>query len=162
MDAGCYALRGLRSVLGSPVRVVSAEATLDGRDPRLDLAVKGVVEFSEGRRGQFLVSFLASGEPEVMLRATGSRGRLVANRYMVPHFGASLGLEWPGGTYTENADPLPSYVFQLRELVRCIRDGAPVLTTAEDSASLMKVIDEIYVAAGLEARGWPQGQARTD
>lgn len=152
MDAGCYALRGLRSALGDPVRVLSAEATPDGDDPRLDLAMSVNLEFSEQRQGRFLVSFLGTGAPHVSLRIHGVSGTLLVERFMIPHFGASLTLEWNGRTYVEQADPTPSYVFQLREFVRCVRDGAPVLTTANDSMSLMRVIDDIYAAAGLPVR----------
>ena len=40
-----------------------------------------------------------------------------------------------------------------RELVRCIRDGAPVLTSVENGALNMRAIDAIYTAAGLPLRG---------
>jgi predicted dehydrogenase len=59
----------------------------------------------------------------------------------------------------EAADPTPTYVFQLRELVRCVRDGAPVLTSADDGALTMRAVDRIYEAAGLARRGTPAATA---
>jgi predicted dehydrogenase len=153
MDGGCYALRGLRSVLGHPVKVIRAVPILDKQDSRVDLAMNVTLEYSKGRQGRFLVSFLGTGDPEVTLRAVGEKGRLEVARYMVPQFGATLRAEWEGRTYTEAAEPTPSYVFQLRELVRCVRDGAPVLTSAEDGLSLMTIMDAIYGAAGLRVPG---------
>ena len=38
-------------------------------------------------------------------------------------------------------------------VVHCIRDGAPVLTSAEDGAMNMRAIDAIYRKAGLRLRG---------
>ena len=83
----------------------------------------------------------------------GERGRLVVRSLYVPQWGGALRLEWDGRVYEETADPTPSYVFQLRELVRCIGYGAPVLTSVENGALNMRAIDAVYRAAGLPLRG---------
>jgi predicted dehydrogenase len=83
----------------------------------------------------------------------GEGGTLRITSLYVPQWGGELRLEWGDRVYAEHADPRPSYLFQLRELVRCIRDGAPVLTSVDDGVVNMSAIDAIYRRAGLSVRG---------
>ena len=46
-----------------------------------------------------------------------------------------------------------SYTCQLRAFADAVLHGKPVLTPASDAVANMKVIDDIYRAAGLEPRG---------
>jgi predicted dehydrogenase len=47
----------------------------------------------------------------------------------------------------------PTYLCQLRAFRASVRDGAPVVTSAEDAVRNMRAIDAIYRAAGLPVRG---------
>jgi hypothetical protein len=47
----------------------------------------------------------------------------------------------------------PSYVAQLRVFLAAVRDGAPFPTTAQDAVVTIRLIDDIYRAAGLPLRG---------
>jgi predicted dehydrogenase len=47
----------------------------------------------------------------------------------------------------------PTYTYQLEAFVAAVLDGAPLLTPPADSIANMKVIDDIYTAAGLRPRG---------
>lgn len=153
MDAGCYAVNALRMLLGEPGRVLEAEAEGEPGDPRVDTRMRATLEFPGGRTGRLHASFLAQETPDVDVIVEGERGRLVVKSLYVPQWGGALRLEWDGRAYEESADPTPSYVFQLRELVRCVRNGAPVLTSVENGALNMRAIDAVYVAAGLPRRG---------
>ena len=153
MDAGCYAMNTLRMLLGEPARVLEARAQGEPDDPRVDAGMRAMLDFGDGRMGRLHASFLAEDAPDVDVIIEGERGRLVVKSLYVPQWGGALRLEWEGRVYEESADPTPSYVFQLRELVRCIRHGAPVLTSVENGALNMRAIDEVYRAAGLPLRG---------
>jgi predicted dehydrogenase len=83
----------------------------------------------------------------------GSAGTLEITWIYVPQWGGTLRIATGDTVVEEAADPTPSYVFQLRELVRCVRDGAPVLTSAEDGVLTMRTVDRIYETAGLAPRG---------
>jgi predicted dehydrogenase len=83
----------------------------------------------------------------------GSAGTLEITWIYVPQWGGTLRIATGDTVVEEAADPTPSYVFQLRELVRCVRDGAPALTPAEDGVLTMRTVDRIYETAGLAPRG---------
>ena len=155
MDAGCYAILGIREILGEPERVSSAHAETDPHEPQIDMRMDATLLFSGGRRAHLRTSFLGTqkGRAVPLLTVHGETGTLAVKSFVVPQWGASLHMEWPRHTYNEAADQTPSFIFQLRELVRCIRDGAPVLTSADNGLANMRVIDAIYTKAGLKPRG---------
>jgi len=153
MDVGCYALRVLRDILGDVEQVREAQAEIDPTDPQIDLAIRAALEFEGGREGRIVGSFLAGDDVDVEVTVRGDQGTLNITSLYLPQLGGQLRLEWEGRVYVEQADPRPTYLFQLRELVRCIRDGAPVLTSVDDGARTMSAIDAIYRKAGLRPRG---------
>jgi len=153
MDAGCYVVQALRSMLGESRQVLDAVATVDRADPRVDTGMRATVEFEGDRRATLCASFLAGEKAAVDITLRGESGQLTISSLYVPQWGGALRLELAGRTYSEAAEPTPSYVFQLRELVRCVRDGAPVLTSAANGAVNMSLIDAIYQKAGLPLRG---------
>jgi len=153
MDAGCYPLRALRSLLGEVVNVREAHAQTTPEASQVDLAMRATLEFANGREGRLHTSFLASDKPDVRVFIRGETGALDITSLYVPQWGGALRLVWGRRVYVEQADPTPSYLYQLRELVRCVRDGAPVLTNVDDGISNMAAIDAIYRKAGLELRG---------
>jgi len=152
MDAGCYPLRVLRGLLGDVERVLQAEAVCAPSDPQVDLAMRATLLFAGGCRGRLNASFLAEDRAVVNVLIRGEEGSLDIESLYVPQWGGGLRMDWDGRTYLEQADSTPSYVFQLRELARCVRDGAPVLTSAGDGVRNMEAIDAIYVKAGLQVR----------
>lgn len=152
MDAGCYALRALRDILGDVQEVREAEAEVDPADPQVDLRMRAILAFAGGKQGRLHASFLADDKADVEVVVRGTAGTLRITSLYVPQWGGELRVEWGGRVYVEKADPTPSYLFQLRELVRCIRDGAPVLTSVEDGVRNMAAIDAIYRQAGLKVR----------
>jgi predicted dehydrogenase len=153
MDAGCYAVHALRHLLGEPKAVLEAFADTEPASPQVDLRMQAKLEFPTDRVGTIHASFLAEERADVAIVIEGERGRLAIESLYVPQWGGSLRLDWNGRMFEERADPTPSYVFQLRELVRCVRNGAPVLTSAEDGVLNMRAMDAIYRSAGLQLRG---------
>jgi predicted dehydrogenase len=153
MDAGCYSLNVLRHVLGEPETVLEASAEVESENPLVDMRMRARLAFGGRRVGALNASFLAKERADVEVMIGGAHGRLTIQSLYVPQWGGSLRLEWDGRSYEEKPDQTPSYVFQLRELVRSIRDGAPVLTSAQDGVLNMRAIDAIYRKAGLPLRG---------
>jgi predicted dehydrogenase len=158
MDAGCYPLYALRLLAAEVESVASASAELDSTDAQVDLRMRANLALAGGIGADFVTSFLAKDKPTVDLVLTGEDGRLVVKLLVLPHLGATLRLEWRGQVYEEFAESTPSYEYQLRELVRSVSKGAPVLTSADGGALNMRAIDSIYSKAGLHIRG----QARTE
>lgn len=153
MDAGCYALRFLCEILGEVQRVIDAKAEVDPKDRQVDMTMSARLAFAGGKQGLLHATFLAVDKLVASAIIRADAGTISINQPYVPHSGGSLSMDWDGHHYVEQAIPTPSYLYQLRELVRCIRDGAPVLTSAENGARLMRSIDAIYAKAGLKPRG---------
>jgi predicted dehydrogenase len=53
----------------------------------------------------------------------------------------------------------PTYVHQLEAFVAAIRDNRRIATSGADSVVNMRLIDEVYGAAGLPRRGSPNAVA---
>lgn len=153
MDAGCYCVHLLRRLLGEPERVVEARADLSDADPRVDLGMTASLAFPGGTTASLRASFLAEDTADVVTTIRGTAGELQVTSIFVPQWGGRLRLTTGDGTVEEDADPTPSYVFQLRHLVRCLREGAPVVTSADDGVRTMRTLDLVYQAAGLPLRG---------
>ena len=153
LDAGCYPLHLLRDWLGEPKHVLSARAEVDRFDDQADVSMRAELEFAQGRRGTLLGGFSDSESPDTEIVIQGEKGSLKITQMYLPQWGGRLLLEWDGRTYSELADPTASYVFQLREFVRCVRDGAPVLSSANEGVKIARDVDAIYKKAGLRLRG---------
>jgi predicted dehydrogenase len=119
----------------------------------VDLGMSATLAFPRGRTGAVRASFLADESPDVVTTVHGSSGTLEITSLYVPQWGGRLRIIAGESVVEEAADPTPSYVFQLRELVRCVRDRAPVLTSAADGVRTMRAVDDVYEAAGLARRG---------
>ena len=153
MDAGCYALRALPRVRGAAGRGFDATAEVDKAGPQGDMELRAPLAYAGGRSGSIHTSFLAGSKGTMNVTVRGAAGMLSVDYLFVPQWGGTLRMEWDGRTYTERANTTPTYLYQLRELVRCIRDGAPVLTSADNGMALLRTIDAIYSKAGLKRRG---------
>ena len=153
LDAGCYPLYALCDILGDVQKVVTAKAEVFPTDRRVDLSMAATLMFADGRQGKLHTDW-RSNAPKSNVTIHGAAGTMTVDRFFMPHSGASLRMDWDGRTYTETVtDRTPTFVYQLRELARCIRDGAPVLTSASNGARIMRAADSIYAKAGLSRRG---------
>jgi predicted dehydrogenase len=152
MDAGCYCIHALRHLLGDPVEVTAADATVSEDDRAVDLGMRATLAFPGSVEAIVNASFLAKETADVVLTVRGARGELVVRSLFVPQWGGTLSGRWDERTFAEPVDQTPTYEFQLRELVRSVRDDIPVLTTAADGVHTMAVIDDVYRVAGLQPR----------
>ena len=69
-----------------------------------------------------------------------------------PQFFHRLTIVTPQRTARERIRGEHTNGYQLGAFVAAVREGAPTLTPPEDSIANMRVIDAIYVAAGLAPR----------
>jgi predicted dehydrogenase len=149
MDAGCYAVNALRLVGGEP-EVVSARATL--HSPGVDRAMTARLRFPGGATGELVTSLWSRHLISLSLHVTGEAGGLRVFNYLMPNLFHRLTWHAGGRTHRERVPGDATYTHQLRAFVAAVRDGAPVPTSATDSIANMRVIDDIYRAAGLAPR----------
>jgi predicted dehydrogenase len=85
------------------------------------------------------------------LTITGSRGQLHVTWPFHPQLGGRIRIR-SDRSRTVRALPGSSYTFQLTAFRNAIETGAPTASGPDPSIRMMRVIDDIYVAAGMAPR----------
>ena len=153
MDVGCYAADLLRAAFGEP-RVLSATSQLYAEDPRIDLQTDAVLRLPGDVPARVRASFIGDDRGSMSLRITGTDARLDATSVIVPQWGATLTVTSDDGVLVEEraAEGENSYARQLEHLVAVLEDGSPSILDADRGIGTMRVVDDIYRAAGLQPR----------
>jgi predicted dehydrogenase len=154
MDVGCYALHAQRMFApyaGGAPKLVSARAGERKRLPGVDEWLNADLEFPTGATGAVRTS-MAAENVEFSLKVIGSRGEAFAPFYVLPQNDDRVTVTTKEDTWVEHLGTRTSYTYQLEAFAAAIRDGAPVLTDAEDALATMELIDACYVAAGMTPR----------
>ncbi|SFS12898.1 Predicted dehydrogenase [Microbacterium sp. cf046] len=151
MDVGCYAVDLMRAAWGEP-SVISAEAVRYDADPRVDMQTDAVLELPGGIPALVRSSFIGDDQGSMSLRVTGSAADLAATSVIVPQWGAVLRVSAGEELLVEEkaAEGENSYSRQLEHLVAVLRDGSPSPLEASLGVGTMRVVDEVYRAAGLQ------------
>jgi predicted dehydrogenase len=153
MDVGCYAVDLIRAAWGDPV-VESATAVISDDDPRIDMQTDALLRLPSGAPAAVRSSFIGDDQGAMSLRVAGSAAELVATSVIVPQWGATLRVTAGEELLLEEkaAEDENSYARQLEHLVAVLADGAPSILDARRGVGTMRVLDDIYRAAGLEPR----------
>jgi predicted dehydrogenase len=147
----CYVVHAMRLVGPGEPAVVSATATLQTRD--VDRAMEVRYSFPGGATGRSVASMWSRRLLRFAIRVTGTRGEMRVLNFIAPQFFNRLTVVVDGKRTSERVRGEPTYDAQLRAFVAAVRDGAEFPTTAEDAVVTMRLIDDIYTAAGLPLRG---------
>lgn len=153
MDVGCYAVDLVRAAWGEPT-VVSATAVLSDADPRVDLQTDAALVLPAGASLGIRSSFIGDDQGSMTLRVEGSDASLVATSVIVPQWGAVLTVTAGDAVLLhENAvEGENSYARQLEHVVAALRTGEPSELDAGLGVGTMRVVDDVYRAAGLQPR----------
>jgi predicted dehydrogenase len=147
----CYAVHALRLLGPGEPSVVSARPALRGHD--IDRAMETTYSFPGGATGHSSTSMWSHRVLRFSLRVVGTRGEMRVTNFIAPQYYNRLAVTVDGKKTTERVRGEASYDAQLRAFVAAVRDGGPVLTPPEDAIVTMRVIDDIYRAAGMPLRG---------
>jgi predicted dehydrogenase len=150
MDQGVYAVSLVRLAAGEEPAVRLAEARLAG--PGVDRFMSADLEFPSGAIGRVVCSIWSSELFKCNLLVRGSRGELRVTNPVAPHLFHSLICRTDGRERRERLTKRPTYEFQLEAFARSVLTGAPVRTSAAEAALNLRVIDDMYVKAGLAPR----------
>ena len=150
MDAGCYAIHMVRTLAGAEPAVERADVKLRG--PGVDRWVRADFRFDDGRTARITASMWSTSVMRLSAGAVGDRGRLHVRNPLAPHLFHRLTVASGGVRRRERVPGETTYAHQLRAFVAAVRDGAPTLTPPSDSVATMRVIDDVYRAAGLTPR----------
>jgi predicted dehydrogenase len=150
MDVGSYAVHMLRHLAGAEPTVLRAEPRL--ASPGVDRCMSAELSFADGRTGRIQCSLFSLALLKISARVIGDKGELYVFNPVAPQFGYRFRVRTASGTRTEKFAGPPTYEHQLRAFAKSVREGTPVITDPADSIATMRVIDAIYLAAGLKPR----------
>jgi predicted dehydrogenase len=152
MDLGCYPLHMLRYFSGMTPRVIAARAQVG--PPNIDVTMETDLELAPGVTARMTCSMAADAQLGASFLARGNRGELSVTNPVGPHWGHQLTVTTPAGTTNETVPGDTSYAHQLRALVVALNgDRSAFPTDAHDAVIGMRIIDDVYRAAGLPPRG---------
>lgn len=144
MDLGCYALHALRTLLGDPLRVLSATAQVEAG---VDAALGADLVGPNGVAAHMACSFLET-EHRSQLVATGSHGTLRFANFTFPTWHGELVLERQGRRHTMPIDPRSTYDAQLEQVCRQWW-AAPDAQQRADSLANMALIEAVMRVASV-------------
>jgi predicted dehydrogenase len=152
MDAGCYAVHCLRLLGSGEPAVVDARAKL--LRPQIDRWMTASFRFPDGSTGRMTTSMLSARLLGIGARVVGDEGRMKVFNFVAPQYFNRLTVRPNAGRPSRERVPgEPTYNYQLRAFCAAVQRGEPTLTPPADSVRTMRIIDDIYRAAGLAVRG---------
>jgi predicted dehydrogenase len=151
MDLGCYCVNLIRYLAGAEPEISGARALT--ASPQIDRFMKADFRFPSGVTARMTCSLRSRVLLRTRALVQGTKGELRVRYPFQPHWFHRLKVRGGSGTRVEQFSPEPSYTWQLRAFAAAVRGEAPVVTTAADAMSNMRVIDAIYTKAGLKPRG---------
>jgi len=151
MDLGCYPLHMLREFSGLMPRVVKASAKTGPAN--IDVAMEVQLDMGDGATGKMTCSMAQDAQLGATFTARGEQGELFVVNPVGPHWGNQLTLKTADGQKQESISGDPTYTYQLRAFIARIRgDQGAFPTDGSEGIINMRVIDDVYRAAGLPPR----------
>ena len=151
MDVGTYTVHLARLLGLEEPTVTSARAKL--RTPNVDRAMTAELAFPSGHTGRITCSMWSSDILKTVVKARGTRGELHVINPTNPQVWHRMRVKVDGVSRTERFTRRPTYEFQLDAFTAAVLRGEPTHTPPADSIANMRVLDAIYVAAGMPPRG---------
>jgi predicted dehydrogenase len=151
MDLGCYLLNMIHYFSGYPPRVQKA-AALTG-PPNIDVTMEAILELEAGATARMSCSMTPDAPAQAGFAAKGERGELLVTNPVAPHHGHQLTPKIGDTVRRETIEGDTTYTYQLRAFVAAVRGEQPMATAGSDGILNMRLIDEVYRAAGLPPRG---------
>jgi predicted dehydrogenase len=151
MDVGAYTVHMARLLGREEPAVVSAHAKL--RAPDVDRAMRAELTFPSGHTGRITCSMWSQWLVQTYARVIGDRGEMRVINPTSPQLWHLMRVKSGGTIRTEKFSRRPTYEYQLEAFCAAVQRGEPTLTPPADSIANMRVIDAIYVAAGMKPRG---------
>ena len=151
MDVGTYTVHMARLLGREEPEVVSAEPRL--RSPDVDRAMRAELRFPGGHTGRITCSMWSTWVLQTSAKVIGERGELHVINPTAPQMWHRFRVKVDGSSRTEKFPRKPTYEYQLEAFCAAVLRGEPTLTPPADSIANMRVLDAIYVAAGLTPRG---------
>ena len=151
MDTGCYTVNILRHLMGEEPSVLSA--SVKKSSPTIDRFMEADLEFPSGVVGHIRCSIWGWPLVSVTAKVVGNLGSIKVVNPVIPHIlYHHLKIDSPTVKGTERFWGQSTYDCQLQKFVAGIQEGSQIITDYRDAVLNMKIIDEIYMKAGMKPR----------
>jgi predicted dehydrogenase len=150
MDLGCYPLHMIRYFSGLTPRVVSAKAETGPKN--IDIAMDVDLELAGGVTAKMSCAMKKDSPLRASFMARGEHGELRVTNPIAPHRGHQLIVKTGAGEKTETVPGDTTFTHQLRAFIKAVRGEAKFPTDGAEGIINMRVIDDVYRAAGLPPR----------
>ena len=154
IDMGCYPIGFIRAVTGEEPEVTRAEALVHSGDELIDRQMIAEMRLPEsGAQVDVFVGMRCSRLLSVSMKIVGSAGSIDVLNFIKPEVYHRLVVRAGATKRVERVPGGSTYGAQLEAFAEAIRTGVPPVTTTADAVANMRVIDDVYRAAGLPPRG---------
>jgi len=150
MDLGCYPLHMIHYFTGRAPKVVSAKATTGPE--QIDVAMEADLRLDGGVTAKMICAMTQDSPIAVTFIAKGDRGELHVLNPLAPQRGNRITVKTADGEKQESISGDSTFTYQLRAFVAALRGEAKFATDARAGVENMRVIDDVYRAAGLRPR----------
>jgi predicted dehydrogenase len=150
MDLGCYPLHMIHYFSGLTPRVISAKAETGPKN--IDIAMEVALELADGVTARMSCAMKKDSVIGVSFMARGERGDLRVINPIAPQRGHQLTVKTDAGEKSETVPGDTTFTHQLRAFVKAVRGEAKFPTDGAEGIINMRVIDDVYRAAGLPPR----------
>ena len=151
IDMGCYPIGFIRAVTEEEPVVVDAEAGLYGA--LIDRWMRATMQLPSGGGVRLFVGMRCRKLLSVSMNIRGSRGSISILNFIKPEVYHRLKVRTKDGVRRERVPGGSTYAAQLEAFIEAIRTGTEPITNISDAVKNMRVIDAVYLAAGLPVRG---------
>ncbi|MBK9738045.1 MAG: Gfo/Idh/MocA family oxidoreductase [Actinobacteria bacterium] len=154
MDVGCYAVHAIRDLSGlggGEPTVVRARGAEIPAHLGVDAWMSADLVFPSGLPAR-LESSMTHGVLDFSLRLVGSLGEAFAPAFLQAHLDDRIIVTVGTDQHVESMGSRTTYTYQLEAFARLVREGVPMATDSDDAVVTMQMIDDIYLAAGMEPR----------
>ena len=151
IDMGCYPIGFIRAVTEQEPTVTSARAGLYGN--LIDRWMRATMTLPSGGNVNLFVGMRCRNLLSVSMKIHGSEASIGILNFIKPEVYHRLKVRSASGVRRERVPGGSTYEAQLAAFARAIRTGEAPVTTIADSVKNARVIDAVYLAAGLPVRG---------
>ena len=147
-DVGPYAIHTLRHCFGSEPLAVSAMAKY--AESGADISASGILDFGDGKRGHFDVSFECSRQSEY--RIVGNKGSLICHTvWQLPGTSDVPLISWwtdDGQKHVETYAPSNHFNLEIAHFSDCVlNDKTPLLSLQDAKANCRAIVATLEAAA---------------
>ena len=115
--------------------------------------MRAELKFPSGHTGRITCSMWSHWVIQTTAMVKGDRGEMHVINPTAPQVWHRMRVKVDGVSRGEKFPRRPTYEYQLDAFCAAVLRGEPTLTPPADSIANMRVLDAIYIAAGMNPRG---------